>query len=182
MTYNQIVSEARDKMKKGVLHFQDETRGLRSGRATPALVENIRVEAYGSPTPMNQIASIAIPEPRVLVIKPYDGSLLKEIEKAIQVSDLGINPQSDGKVIRLTVPEMSEEQRKKLVGRVKEIAEAAKVSLRNIRRDLNKRADDSDLSEDEVTKAKDEIQKILKKSEGEVDDAVKAKTNDILES
>lgn len=183
MNYNDIVRETKDKMKKGVEHFQDEIRGLRSGRATPAMVENLRVEAYGSPTPLNQLASIAIPEPRSLVIKPYDQSILKDIEKAIQTSDLGINPQSDGKVVRLTVPDMSEEQRKKLVGRIKDLCEASKISLRNIRRDMNKRADDSKvLSDDDVTGLKDEVQKILKASEGEVDDLFKAKTQEIMET
>ena len=183
MNYDEILDETNDKMTKGVAHFQDEIRGLRSGRATPAMVENLRVEAYGSPTPLNQLASIAIPEPRALLIKPYDQSILKEIEKAIQVSDLGINPQSDGKVVRLTVPEMSEEQRTKMVTRIKDLAEAAKVSLRNIRRDLNKRADESkELTEDDVKSAKDEIQKILKSSEGEIDTLFKAKTEEIMET
>ncbi|MFG0316195.1 MAG: ribosome recycling factor [Planctomycetota bacterium JB042] len=183
MNYDQILRETKDKMRKGVEHFQDEIRGLRSGRATPAMVEHLKVEAYGSPTPLNQLASIAIPEPRAIVIKPYDQSILKDIEKAIQVSDLGINPQSDGKVVRLTVPEMSEEQRKKMVGRIKDLSEASKVSLRNIRRDMNKRADESkELTDDDVTAAKDEIQKVLKSSESEVEELFKAKTTEIMET
>ncbi len=183
MNYDQILRETKEKMRKGVEHFQDEIRGLRSGRATPAMVENLKVEAYGSPTPLNQLASIAIPEPRAIVIKPYDQSILKDIEKAIQVSDLGINPQSDGKVVRLTVPEMSEEQRKKMVGRIKDLSEASKIALRNVRRDMNKRADESkELTDDDVAAAKDEIQKVLKSSETEVEELFKAKTTEIMET
>lgn len=182
MLYNQIIEEARDKMKKGVAHFQDETKGLRSGRASPALVENLRVDYYGSPTPLKNIASITIPEPRALLIKPFDVSALKEIEKAIQKSELGINPQMDGKVLRLTVPELSEEQRNKLVGRIKEMSEQARVALRNLRRDLNKKIDESELTDDEVTKAKDEVQKLLKTSETDIDQQVAAKKKEILEA
>ena len=182
MDYNAILNETRDKMKKAVAHFQEEVKGLRSGRATPALVDNIRVDYYGSPTPLKQLASIAIPEPRALVIKPFDVSAIKEIEKAIQKSELGINPQSDGKVVRLALPEMSEEQRKKLAGRVKEMAEQSRVTLRNLRRDQNRKADDSDvLSEDECKGAKDEIQKILKAHESEIDEAAAAKSKEIME-
>lgn len=182
MLYNQLVAEIRDKMKKAVAHFQDETRGLRSGRATPALVENIRVDYYGNPTPIKQLASIALPEPRALVIKPFDVSVLKEIEKAIQKSDIGINPQIDGKVLRLVVPPLSEEQRKKMVGRIKELAEAARVSLRNLRRDHNKKIDESEMTDDEVTKGKEETQKILKSTEGEIDTLLETKTKEILET
>ncbi|MBK6941651.1 MAG: ribosome recycling factor [Planctomycetes bacterium] len=183
MQYAQIINDAKAKMTKGVSHFVEETKGLRSGRATPALIENIRVDYYGSPTPLKQVASISIPEPRALLIKPFDTSVLKEIEKAIQKSDIGINPQTDGKVMRLVVPPMSEEQRKKLVGRVKELAEAARVSLRNLRRDLNKAVDDAtELTDDDVTKAKEEIQKLLKHAETEVDQNVAAKTKEIMET
>lgn len=182
MNFDEILSDARSRMKKCVEHFHDETRGLRSGSATPALVENIKVEAYGSPTPLKQVASIAIPEPRSLVIKPYDQSIVKEIEKAIQTSDLGINPQSDGKVVRLTVPEMSEEQREKLVGRLKELAEEGKIALRNLRRESIKKTGDNKLSEDEVAKAKDEIQKVLKTAESEIDELVGTKAKEIMDS
>ncbi|MFH0945277.1 MAG: ribosome recycling factor [Planctomycetota bacterium] len=181
MNYNEILAESKEKMKRGVTHFQEETRGLRSGRATPAMVENIRVDCYGSPTPLKQIASIAVPEPRGLLIKPYDQSIIKEIEKAIQKSNLGINPQSDGKVLRLTVPDMSEEQRNKMATRVKDLAEQGRVALRNLRRDLNKKADEGELSEDEQTRVKEEIQKNLKQAEGEIDEIVAAKTKEILE-
>jgi ribosome recycling factor len=183
MNDKQIVAETRDKMKKAVAHFQEETKGLRSGRATSALVENIKVDYYGSPTPLKQLATIAVPEPRALVVKPFDPSCLKEIEKAIQVSDLGINPQIDGKVMRLSIPPMSEEQRKKLVGRIKELSEGARVALRNLRRDENKKVDESEeLTDDQVTHVRDEIQKILKQHEGEIDTIVAAKTKEILEA
>ena len=183
MTYAQIIADAKAKMHKGVQHFVEETKGLRSGRATPALIENIKVDYYGSPTPLKQMASISIPEPRALLVKPHDPSVLKEIEKAIQKSDIGINPQVDGKVMRLVIPAMSEEQRKKLASRVKELAEAARVSLRNLRRDLNKHIDDStELTDDDMTKAKDEVQKLLKGSEAELDQVIATKTKEIMET
>ena len=183
MTYAQIIADAKAKMHKGVQHFVEETKGLRSGRATPALIENIKVDYYGSPTPLKQMASISIPEPRALLVKPHDPSVLKEIEKAIQKSDIGINPQVDGKVMRLVIPAMSEEQRKKLASRVKELAEAARVSLRNLRRDLNKHIDDSaQLTDDDKTTAKEEVQKLLKSSEAELDQVIATKTKEIMET
>lgn len=182
MPYNEILRDTKDKMKKAVAHFQEEIKGLRSGRATPALVDNIRVEYYGNPTPLKQLASIAIPEPRALVIKPFDVSAIKEIEKAIQKSEIGINPQSDGKVVRLVVPEMSEEQRKKLAGRLKDLAEQTRVALRNIRRDQNKHADESELPDDDCAKCKDEVQKTLKDFESQVDTIAKEKTTEIMDT
>lgn len=179
---SEILSDTKDKMAKAVAHFSDEIKGLRSGRATPALVENIRVEYYGSPTPLKQIASIAIPEPRALVIKPFDVSAIKDIERAIQTSEIGINPQSDGKVLRLVVPDMSEEQRKKLSARLKDIAEQTRIALRNIRRDQNKHADDAGMPEDDVTKCKDEVQKLLKGFETQVDSITKEKTTEIMDT
>lgn len=177
------VVDARTKMKAGLDHLAGEFRGLRSGRATPALVENIRVDYYGSPTPLAQIAQIQIPEPRQIAIKPYDAAALKEIEKAIQASNLGINPQNDGKILRLTIPMLSEEQRKKLVGRLKEMAEQTKIALRNTRRDANKHLDDGkDLTEDQVKLAKDAVQNLLKTHESEVEKALAAKTKEIMES
>lgn len=177
------VGEARAKMKASLEHLAGEFRGLRSGRATPALVENIRVDYYGNATPLSQLAQIQIPEPRQIAIKPYDASALKEIEKAIQASNLGIHPQNDGKIVRLTVPMLSEEQRKKLVGRLKEMAEQTKVALRNARRDANKHLDEAkELTDDEVGKAKDVVQNLLKQQEGEVEKMLAAKTKEIMES
>lgn len=177
------VVDARTKMKAGLDHLAGEFRGLRSGRATPALVENIRVDYYGSATPLAQLAQIQIPEPRQIAIKPYDAGALREIEKAIQASNLGINPQNDGKIIRLTLPMLSEEQRKKLVGRLKEMAEQTKVGLRNTRRDANKHLDDAkELTEDQVKSAKEAVQNLLKTHETDVDKALAAKTKEIMES
>jgi len=177
------VVEARTRMKAGVDHLAGEYRGLRSGRATPALVENIRVDYYGSSTPLSQLAQIQIPEPRQIAIKPYDQGALKEIEKAIQASNLGIHPQNDGKIVRLMIPMLSEEQRKKLVGRLKEMAEQAKVALRNTRRDANKHLDDAqELTDDQVTKAKEAVQNLLKQHEGEVEKLLAAKSKEIMES
>jgi len=177
------VVEAKAKMKATIDHLAGEFRGLRSGRATPALVENIRVDYYGSQTPLSQLAQIQIPEPRQIAIKPYDASALKEIEKAIQASNLGINPQSDGKIIRLTVPMLSEEQRKKLGARLKEMSEVAKVALRNARRDANKHLDDAaDMTDDQIEKAKESVQALLKQNEGETDKMLASKTKEIMES
>ena len=177
------VVEAKAKMKASLEHLATEFRGLRSGRATPALVENIRVDYYGSPTPLSQLAQIQIPEPRQIAIKPYDQGALKEIEKAIQASNLGINPQSDGKILRLTVPMLSEEQRKKLGGRLKEMAEQTKVALRNARRDANKHLDEAkDLTDDQVDNAKELVQNALKQQEAEVEKMLAAKTKEIMES
>jgi ribosome recycling factor len=182
MLYKQLIDDAKDKMKKAVAHLQDEIKGLRSGRASTALVENIRVDYYGSPNPLKNLASITIPEPRALLIKPFDVSVVKEIERAIQKSELGITPQSDGKVVRITMPEMSEEQRNKLVARVKEMAENTKVAIRNMRRDQIKKVEEAELTDDEIEKGKEEVQRILKASETEVDGIFAAKKKEILES
>jgi ribosome recycling factor len=179
---HKFVAEAHAKMKAGLEHLAGEYRGLRSGRATPALVESIRVDYYGTPTPLAQLAQIQIPEPRQIAIKPYDASALQEIERAIQASNLGINPQNDGKILRLTVPMLSEEQRKKLGGRLKEMAEQARISLRNARRDANKHLESEDsLTDDDVTRHKDAVQNLLKQHEAEVDKLLAAKTHDIME-
>ena len=134
MTTEEILFDTEERMEKAVTVFRDELRGLRTGRATPALVEHIRVEYYGSPTPLKAMATISTPDPQHLIIKPFDATQLKEVEKAIRSSDLGMAPQNDGKVIRLQVPTMSGEQRQKMVQRIKKSAEDAKVACRNIRR------------------------------------------------
>src|SRR6266540_5087809 len=164
MTNDEILFDCEERMEKAVNVFRDELRGLRTGRATPALVDSIRVEAYGSPTPLKQLAQINTPDPQSIVIRPYDQSILKEIEKAIRSSDLGMSPNNDGKMIRLQVPPMSGEQRQKMVTRVKKAAEEAKVSCRNIRRDSNKHFDqaekDKELTEDERDKGKEQVQSL----------------------
>src|SRR6266403_1107852 len=141
MTSDEILLDAEERMEKAIGVFRDELRGLRTGRATPALVDNIRVEYYGSPTPLKQLAQISTPEAQQILIRPFDQSVLKEVEKAIRASDLGMSPNNDGKLIRLTVPPMSGEQRQKMVARIKKSAEEAKVALRNIRRDATKHFD-----------------------------------------
>jgi ribosome recycling factor len=149
------------------------------------LVDSLRVEVYGSPTPMKQVASVGAPEPTQIVIRPYDPSTIKDIEKAIIASDLGFNPQNDGRVIRLNIPPLSTEVRRKLVSRVKELAEEAKVSIRNIRRDANKAADqaekDKTLTEDDRDSVKDEVQNLTKKYEGQVTEIAKRREDEVME-
>jgi len=178
-----VVRDARDKMKKAVEFFGENLKGLRTGRPSPALVENIKVDAYGNPMPMNQLATISVPDPRTLMIKPFDPSLCPAIEKAILKSDIGITPASDGKVIRLPIPMMSGEQREKLSHRVKDLAEQARVAVRNVRRDSNKAAEvalaDGQLTEDQERLAKDGIQKATKELEGEIDKLVASRIQEI---
>src|SRR5215813_10288789 len=138
MTTDEILFDAEERMEKAVSIFKDDLRGLRTGRATPALVDGLRVEYYGSPTPLKQMAQISTPDPQQIVIRPFDQSALKDIEKAIRSSDLGMSPTNDGKMIRLQVPPMSGEQRQKMVARIKKSAEEAKVACRNILRFFNK--------------------------------------------
>src|SRR5919109_5149590 len=144
MTSDEILFDGEERMEKAVEHFRDELKGLRTGRATPALVDSIKVEYYGSPTPLKQIAQISTPDPQQIVIRPFDQSALKDIEKAIRSSDLGMSPNNDGKMIRLIVPPMSGEQRQKMVTRIKKSSEEAKVAIRNIRRDANKQLDQAE--------------------------------------
>src|SRR6516162_5952624 len=180
MTSEEILFDAEERMEKAVNVFRDELRGLRTGRATPALVDHIRVEYYGSPTPMKQLAQISTPEPQQIVIRPFDQSCLKDIEKAIRASDLGMSPNNDGKMIRLTVPPMSGEQRQKMVARIKKSAEEAKVAIRNIRRDANKHLDQAEkakaLTEDERDKGKEEVQTLLKKFEDKISEMADKKS------
>jgi ribosome recycling factor len=185
MTSDEILLDGEERMEKAVSVFRDELRGLRTGRATPALVDSIRVEYYGSPTPLKQLAQISTPDPSQILIRPFDQGCLKDIEKAIRSSDLGMAPNSDGKMIRLTVPPMSGEQRQKMVARIKKSAEEAKVALRNIRRDANKHIDTAEkakeMTEDERDKAKEEVQKLLKDYEDKVGDVADKKTKEVTE-
>ena len=185
MTSQQILKDTREKMEKALHHVADQLRTIRTSRASPALVDNIRVDYYGQMTPIAQMAQISIPEPRQIMIKPFDASVLVEISKAIQKSDLGIQPQSDGKVLRLTMPPLSGDQRKKYATRVKELCEEARIALRNVRRDQNKHADqlhkDSKLTEDENKKLHDEIQKLLKEYEEKVGQVQDKKIAEIME-
>jgi len=184
MDYESIILELVEKMGQCVDHFHAELRGVRSGRATPGLVDSIKVDYYGSLTPLGQMSQISIPEPRMIVIKPFDASQIQEVAKAIQASDLGVMPNVDGKIIRINLPPLSEERRKKLVGLVKEKAESAKVAVRNVRRDGNKQADqankDGDLTDDDLHKLKEEIQEETKSHEAKVDDVLKAKVDELM--
>lgn len=185
MSSDEILLDAEERMEKAVNVLKDELRGLRTGRATPALVDHIKVEYYGSPTPLKQLAQINTPDPTQILIRPYDQSVLKDIEKAIRSSDLGMSPNNDGKMIRLTVPPMSGEQRQKMGGRIKKSGEDAKIACRNIRRDANKNFDqaekDKELTEDERDKGKEEVQKLLKTYEDKVSEMVDKKTKEVME-
>jgi ribosome recycling factor len=185
MTTEATMRDAKERMEKALTLFKTELRGLRTGRATPALVENIRAEYYGSPTPLNQIAQISTPDPQSIVIRPFDANALKDIEKAIRSSDLGMSPNNDGKIIRLTVPAMSGEQRTKMAAHIKKLAEEAKVACRNVRRDANKHIEtaqkDGELTEDERDKAKDKVQSLLKSYEDQIQDAADKKTKEVME-
>jgi len=185
MTSEEILFDAEERMEKAVQVYRDELRGLRTGRATPALVEHIRVEYYGSPTPLKQMAQINTPDPQQILIRPFDQSVLKEIEKAIRSSDLGMAPNNDGKMIRLTVPPMSGEQRQKMVARIKKSGEDAKVACRNIRRDANKHFEkaekDKEMTEDERDKGKEDVQTLLKTYEDKVTELADKKTKEVME-
>jgi ribosome recycling factor len=185
MTSEEILFDAEERMEKAATLFRDELRGLRTGRATPALVDSLRIDYYGSPTPLKQMAQISTPDPQQIVIRPFDQNSLKDIEKAIRSSDLGMSPNNDGKLIRLTVPPMSGEQRQKMVARIKKSAEDAKVSCRNIRRDANKHFDQAEksktLTEDERDKGKEEVQSLLKKSEESIQEIADKKAKEIME-
>ena len=185
MPYDDIVLEAEDKMEKAVAVLTDEMRGVRTGRATASLVDGLKVDYYGAPTPIKSLASITVPEPRMIVVKPFDAGAIDGIVKAIQKSDVGLTPQSDGKLIRLSVPPMSEERRKQMAKLVKEHGEKAKVSIRNIRRDANHQADGEEkgktMSEDELKRTKEEIDRLTKEYEGKTNDSVDRKTKEVME-
>ena len=172
-----------DKMEKTLLNLDSEFGTIRAGRANPHVLDRIMVEYYGIPTPLNQLANISVPDARMIQIQPWESSLLKGIEKAINTSDLGINPTNDGKVIRLVFPELTEERRKSLVKDVKKKGEAAKVAIRNIRRDANdmlKKLGKTDVSEDEIKDMEDKVQKMTDKYIKKVDEAVDVKSKEIL--
>jgi ribosome recycling factor len=185
MDRDDILLDAEERMEKAVGVFRDELRGLRTGRATPALVDSLRVEYYGQPTPLKQLAQITTPDPQQILIRPYDQGVLKDVDKAIRSSDLGLSPNSDGKMIRLQVPPMSGEQRQKMAGRIKKSAEDAKVACRNVRRDANKHLDvaekDKELTEDQRDQAKEDVQDLLKKFEEQITQMAEKKTREIME-
>ena len=172
------------RMDKALDHLQDEFGAVRAGRANAKVLDRISVEYYGSETPLAGVATISSPDARTLVVQPWDTSLLKEIQKAIQASDLGINPQNDGKVIRLVFPQLTEERRKELTKQVKKYAEDAKVAMRNIRRDgmdyVKKLKKTSEITEDEQKKAEKDLQDMLDKNIKKVDDALAAKEKELM--
>jgi ribosome recycling factor len=171
-------------MEKAVAVFKTALQGLRTGRATPGLVDSIRVNYYGSPTPLKQVANISCPEPQQLVIRPFDGSILNEIVKAIQSSDAGLAPNSDGRLIRINVPPLSTERRREFVTRVGKLAEEARVAIRNVRRDANKSADtaqkDKLMTEDICEATKAQVQDLTKKYEGQVNDLAAQKEKEVM--
>ncbi|MDO4295594.1 MAG: ribosome recycling factor [bacterium] len=173
-----------DKMNKTLEVLKEDFAAIRAGRANPHVLDKLKVDYYGTPTPIQQVGGISVPEPRMLMIQPWDKSLLKAIEKAILTSDLGINPNNDGSVIRLIFPEMTEERRKDLAKDIKKKGEAAKVAIRNVRRDANdafKKMEKADeISEDDLEEMIEKIQKLTDKMVEQVDKAVDAKTKEIL--
>ena len=173
-----------NKMNKSLDALQNEYASIRAGRANPHVLDKLKVDYYGSPTPLQQVGNISVPEARMIVIKPWEKSMLKEIEKAILTSDLGINPTNDGTVIRLVFPELTEERRKELAKDVKKKGENTKVAIRNIRRDANdafKKMEKADeISEDDLAEAEEKIQKLTDKMIAEVDKAIEAKTKEIM--
>jgi ribosome recycling factor len=186
MPARQILAVYEKNMEKAVDYLRSELKGIRTGRASPGLVENLMVDYYGSPTPLKSLATIAVPEPSSLVIKPFDAGCLKDIEKAIKVSDLSLAPILDGKMIRLNIPPLSEERRKQIVQQVKQLGEKTKVSIRNIRRDANKQLDDEQkaktITEDDCKKGKELSDDNTKKVIESIDGIIKNKSEEIMNS
>jgi ribosome recycling factor len=180
-----VVEECHDKMAKAVTHLKEEFAAVRTGRASSSLVEKLKVDYYGTEVPLQQLAGFAVPEPRVLVITPYDKGAIKGIEKAIQTSDLGITPNNDGQIIRLVFPQLTEDRRKELVKIVKHRAEEAKVAVRNVRRqarhDLEALEKDGDLSRDELERAEKELEGYTHKVVADIDDLTHHKEQELLE-
>ncbi|WP_461204431.1 ribosome recycling factor [Clostridium sp. DL1XJH146] len=179
-----IISSAKEKMNKSIKVLGEDLGTLRAGMANPKILDRVTVEYYGAETPINQLANVSVPEPRVLLIQPWDKTSLGAIEKAILISDLGLNPSNDGSVIRLIIPELTEETRKVLVKKVKKLGEETKVAIRSIRRDANdkikKFKKDSVITEDDEKNAEKEIQKITDNFIKDIDVIIKNKENDIL--
>ena len=173
-----------DKMTKSLSNLDEEFAGIRAGRANPHVLDKLRVDYYGTPSPIQSVANVSVPEPRMIQIQPCEGSMIKEIEKAIMTSDLGINPTNDGKCIRLVFPELTEERRKELAKDIKKKGENAKVAVRNIRRDaidhLKKMGKAEDISEDEIKDLEDSVQKLTDQNVAKIDAAVEAKSKEIL--
>jgi ribosome recycling factor len=185
MTTNEIYRDAENRMKKSLEHLHHELSRIRTGRATPALLDVVKIDYYGSMVPLNQASSITAPEPRLLVIQPWEKRLIGEIEKAILQSDLGLNPTNDGNVVRVPIPELSEERRRDLLKLVRKFCEETRVAIRNIRRDANDHVKnlekDHEISEDESHKVQDDVQKLTDEYVGKVDEHYNSKEKEILE-
>lgn len=184
MPVKEVITDAESKMKKTLDALQNELKTTRTARASTALVENIKVDYYGTPTPLKQLATLAAPQPDMIVIKPFDPASIKEIEKAIKTSELSLAPIVDGKIIRINVPPLTEERRKQLVGQVKQIGEQAKIGVRNIRRDANKHLETEEkgklITEDDLKKGNKQIDDITKQYTDKIDSAVKHKSDEIM--
>jgi ribosome recycling factor len=182
---NDLKNKMRQKMDQTLEHLRKDLAGVRTGRASLVLLDGIQVSYYGSPAPLKQVAALAVPDPRLITIQPWEVSLIPEIEKAITAANLGLNPTNDGKLIRLTIPPLTEERRKELVKQVKKMGEDTKVVIRNIRRDTNedvkKLFKDTKISEDDQRKAQDEIQKITDQYIAKIDEMIKKKDAEVLE-
>lgn len=180
------LNEAHAKMTKAVEHLRDEFGAVRTGRATPALVEKLKVDYYGAETPLQQLAGFSVPEPRVLVISPYDKNAMKAIEKALLTSDLGVNPSNDGEVVRITFPELTTERRKDLVKVVKHKAEEARVAVRNVRRhlrhDLEHQAKEGEIGDDDLARLEKELEKVTHDVVAEIDRVLEHKEKELLEA
>ena len=180
MDYNEI----KEKMNKTISVYSENLSEIRAGRANPAILNKVKIDYYGTPTPINQVAGISVPEARMIVIQPWDASVLKDIEKAILASDIGINPNNDGKVIRLAFPELNEERRKELVKEIKKYAEETKVAIRNSRRDAIEKfkamQKQGEMTEDELKSAEEEVQKITDKNIEEIDKMIQNKESEIM--
>jgi len=185
MDTDEILLDTEDRMEKAVQVFSGQLQGIRTGRATPGLVDSIRVDYYGSQTPIKQMASVTVQEGKQIVVRPYDATAITNIVKAIQASDVGLTPNSDGRLIRINVPPLSTERRRQYGARVKEMAEEARVAIRNVRRDGNKHADqaqkDKLCTEDERDQVKEQVQELTKTFEGKVNDLAAAKEKEIME-
>lgn len=180
-----IKADAKDRMDKSIESLKNDFNTIRTGRASSSLFDKIKVEYYGTPTPLNQVATISVPEARLVVIQPWDPTVLNEIEKAIQKSELSLNPSNDGKVIRINIPPLTEERRKEYVKMAKNMAEQARVAVRNIRRDANdsikKKEKDGDITEDQSKKGHDDIQEMTDKHIEKIDAILEEKEKEIME-
>ncbi len=181
----ETISSAESRMKKSIAALEDEFKTIRTGRASAALFDQVKVEAYGTPTPLSQVATVSVPEARLVVIQPWDKGLLSEIERAIQKSELSVNPSNDGKVIRISIPPLTEDRRKEFVKIAKNMAEQSRVAIRNIRRDANdtlkKKQKGSEITEDDEKKGADEIQKLTDSFIKDINEILDKKEKEIME-